>query len=172
MGFTFVYFGDSITQVGLYGDADFELYGSLAAYRLAAYYGNARYSSGSYYRYRRETNAGRLAKLSSLLLNTSYADMPENFAATNAYIITWYMYPAASNTNLKNSMQMILATDGVYSFLACLIEQIDAAFNVPTEPATVYSSLPGYPSWPGWGSPTDTNCGVPGLRIFRVDGRS
>jgi hypothetical protein len=118
-------------------------------------------STGRYY-YRSETNSTQLAKLS----NTIQTTQAMQFTATNAFIVTWYLYPSILNINLMNSFQFIMVTDGSSSYFIFNYERLD--FNI-SDPNTFYQDNSGnfynfYPSVNG------TNVFVPGQYIFRVDG--
>ena len=89
--------------------------------RLAAYFISGGYSGD--FLYRQVTDSAQLYKVSEQIRVTSY--LYSMFAAVNAFVVTWYLDPASSDANLKNSFQLVLVTDGTWSFLVFNYARLD-----------------------------------------------
>jgi hypothetical protein len=175
LGFKLVYFGETVTTVGLGHDADVNLFTeSNTVYRAATYYirpsSTQSYLSSGVFMYRSEQDSTRLRTLADWLLYSTVAEVPYFFVPTNALIITWYQYPAMINGVVRNnSFQLILTTDGTQSFMIFLVDIING--QVYGGQTTFFTTPVGYQAWSDFTNSFSTNCGKWGLRIFRVDGQ-
>jgi hypothetical protein len=158
LGFRFGVAGTNVYSATIGRDGDLWL----GAYRVSVYYLDRSYASIRPYMYRSETNTTRLRELTDRIANSNFGNISSGFWIRNAFVITWHRY---GNASAWNSFQVILATDGVNSFLMFIYENLQiVSANAPP----MFFDL-GLIKWSMWVRTVDTNCNVPGLFIFKVD---
>ncbi len=162
LGFNFPYFGQTITGLSIYPDGDIYLLQSGSSntngYQVAVYHITAGYSGP--FLYRSETSTFELNKLSVRIRQATGS----TFTATNAFVITWDKNPNPVNATLLNSFQIVLVTDGFYSFLIFNFNRLDQT------PGSTYFKDANLTVRSVSSSTTGSNCNFPGRLIFRVDG--
>jgi hypothetical protein len=163
LGFSFNYFSNFYDSVVMYNDGDIYLRGnSTVGPRISVYYLVNTYSSKHHYLFRQETDSARLGKLSLIVQTTTGIE----FAASNAFIITWYAY--ASKYGAYNSFQLIMATNGQNSFLIFNYQTLNHIQNIPLTSA--YSSPRGT-VFSYFTRVKSTTYNTSGHYVFRVDSR-
>jgi hypothetical protein len=126
LGFTFNYFQFACTGISIRQDGDVYLLNSTGQYALGGVHIGAYFITNGYtypYYFRSETNATELYHLGAQIRSASF--LYSTFAPANAFIITWFLQPSPSNPSLFNSFQLILATDGTFSYIVFNFEQLD-----------------------------------------------
>jgi hypothetical protein len=114
--------------------------------------------------YRTINDSETLANLSSII-GFIFASSNANFYATAGFLATWNHVPYNSNTNAECNAQILLLTDGYFSFLVMNFGQIDmytGSSFVNTSGLTTFNAMAN----PG------TNVGFPGTYMFLVNGQS
>jgi hypothetical protein len=150
----------SITKANINPDGDLYLFTSSGSfYRLGVYWIESSYDGS--FSHRTETSSILLNLLSSQIQSATMV----SFAATYAFVVTWYQNPAKNNSALLNSYQTILVTDGTYSFLVYNYERLDqvssGGASFFTDPnGNIYNVL---------ASLTGSTYNVPGQFIYRVE---
>jgi hypothetical protein len=177
IGFTFNYFQTPCTSVSVWRDGDVYLLTGANqfsnGYRVSAYHIKDGYNYPYYYR--TETNTSQLYKLSSQIRSSSFNYA--TFAATSAFIITWFLSPNPQDPSAFNSFQLILATGVNFSFIVYNYEQLDqrvgssyfiapnnTVYNVNTGRASVVNRL----NAPGVRAASNS-LNPPARQVFRVD---
>jgi hypothetical protein len=107
--------------------------------------------------------AAQLTEL-SVQIKSAYSTQ-STFAATKAFVITWYQVPFDSDHSKLNTFQVVLVTDGTNSFLIANYDRLDhaTADHYPVNYNDYYYNEILYN-----GLTTTSNCGVPGRWIFQV----
>jgi hypothetical protein len=162
LNFTFTYFQASFSEVWMYRESDLFL-GNNTGPRICLYCIGSGANRTDTFFYRTETSPILLDRLSLQIRSVSTLS---SFTATNAFILTYYMFPTPTQDSAtNNSYQVILLTDGVYSFVMMNYERLDFT------PAnlTFIESAPGIPNYFKPSTKT-SNVYVPGQFVFRVDG--
>jgi hypothetical protein len=160
IGFNFLYFNMPITSVSMYKDARVDLFtpGRLNRYSLGVYYINAGYAGP--FMYRSERNTNYLYELSILIRQATGSI----FTAQNAFVVTYYRDQNPVSTSLYNSFQLVLVTDGRFSFLVFNYERLDNPVG-----SSYYDNVNTTRNFVN-GTVTGSNCNLPGQYVYRVDG--
>jgi hypothetical protein len=163
-GFSFTYYGVAITQANIWHDGDLYLFTASNAgnYHLAVYLITGGYSGTSAAMYRAESTQYLLSTLSSQVSQASGT----SFMAQDAFVITYYNFANNVVSSLLNSFQLVLVTDGTYSYLVYNYERLDntAGSQIYYKDNTGAKNTLNV-------SVTGSNCNQPGRYIYRVDGR-
>jgi hypothetical protein len=170
--FTFTYFNRTVSAASATRFGEVRLSTSVGTMRVGVYFAVPGYDHSKYsLYYRSETNPAVLEKLGALMLNSTYTNIPDTFAAKNAIVMTWHRntYASSYTSGLLNSFQLIMTTDGTYSYLVLIYgDNQGAPFNAPT----FYETAPGSAAFVGFYSSRGSNCGIRGQYILRVDAGS
>ncbi len=160
----------NVTTLSINHDGDMFLQGSNGfSYRISPYYiGGGAYSASGKFFYRSETSTSQLAKLGKQLGNTCSDIIPSQggYIPTNAFIVT-YVNPAASDSSLINTFQIIFAKDakGLH-FLIFSYKRLDQT----PQNAQYYAAMPDSTNITFSSTIFDTNyCNMPGMYAYRID---
>ncbi len=127
LGFTFNYFSIPFTSVSVCKQANIVFSSITSSYQIAAVNTNGlsvNSSLGSI-SYRTFNQSSALAGLASDISCAYSVGCVFNFTARNAFVVTWNHVPYSSNNSLECNAQIILVTDGVYSFFAMKFGVVD-----------------------------------------------
>ncbi len=170
--FPFVYYNQRVGNLTITDKNEVFLGTSTGSYRTTTYFYHQTlpFYENSYL-YRIERNATMLARLSARITSSIISDVPSNFSATNAFVVTWLQraeqFGGRFAKYLANRHQFILVTDGTFSYFMLLFQQGDTiSKGVPT----MFFAPSGYASSYYYLSNRFGNSGLRGQYIFRVDG--
>jgi hypothetical protein len=168
LGFNYTYATIPITTVSVCQQAFIGLNSNTStSHRIAATTttGLAVNSSWGSVSYRVIDDVSTLTYLTSLIVRYFYGNGSFNFMATGAFVATWNHVPYSSNYSLECNAQIILVTDGIFSYFIMNFGRIDLYTSSSFGDLTG-SSFVGFTA-----NSASSNVGLEGTYVYLVNGR-